>query len=57
MLAALHFFWLVKKVRTEPYWYALVLAVLLAVRLWDWGRRRLARRHPAAPAPARARRV
>ena len=53
VLAALHFFWLAKKARTEPYWYALVLAVLLAVRLWDWGRRRLAR--PAAgPAPRRA---
>ena len=53
VLAALHFFWLAKKARTEPYWYALVLAVLLAIRLWDWGRRRLARRHPAA-VPARA---
>ena len=29
VLAALHFFWLAKKARTEPYWYALVLAVLL----------------------------
>lgn len=55
VLAALHFFWLAKKARTEPYWYALVLAVLLAIRLWDWGRRQLARRHAAAPAPARAR--
>jgi sulfoxide reductase heme-binding subunit YedZ len=43
VLAALHFFWLAKKARTEPYWYALVLAVLLAVRLWDWARRRLTR--------------
>jgi methionine sulfoxide reductase heme-binding subunit len=53
VLAALHFFWLAKKARTEPYWYALVLAVLLAVRLWDWGRRRLARA-AASPAPRRA---
>jgi sulfoxide reductase heme-binding subunit YedZ len=53
VLAALHFFWLAKKARTEPYWYALVLAVLLAVRLWDWGRRRLARA-AAGPAPRRA---
>jgi len=56
VLAALHFFWLAKKARTEPYWYALVLAVLLAIRLWDWGRRRLARRRPAAM-PASARRA
>jgi sulfoxide reductase heme-binding subunit YedZ len=54
VLAALHFFWLAKKARTEPYWYALVLAVVLAIRLWDWGRRRLARRQVAAAAPARA---
>ena len=57
VLAALHFFWLAKKARTEPYWYALVLAVLLAIRLWDWGRRQLARRAVAAGAPARARRA
>jgi len=54
VLAALHFFWLAKKARTEPYWYALVLAVLLATRLWEWGRRRLARRHAAAPVVSRA---
>ena len=57
VLAALHFFWLAKKARTEPYWYALVLALLLAIRLWDWGRRRLGRRPSATPAPARARRA
>lgn len=57
VLAALHFFWLAKKARTEPYWYALVLALLLAIRLWDWGRRRLARRYTAPAAPARARRA
>jgi len=50
VLAALHFFWLAKKARTEPYWYALVLGVVLAVRLWDWGRRRLGRRQVAARA-------
>jgi sulfoxide reductase heme-binding subunit YedZ len=57
VLAALHFFWLAKKARTEPYWYALVLALLLGIRLWDWGRRRLARRHPVPAAPTRARRA
>ena len=54
VLAALHFFWLAKKARTEPYWYALVLVVLLAIRLWDWGRRQLARGHAAAPVVGRA---
>jgi sulfoxide reductase heme-binding subunit YedZ len=54
VLAALHFFWLAKKARTEPYWYALVLAVVLAIRLWDWGRRRLARRQVVTAAPVRA---
>ena len=43
VLAALHYFWLAKKAVNAPYWYALVLAALLGVRLWDWSRRRLAR--------------
>jgi len=42
VLGVLHFMWLAKKGRTTPYYYAIVLGVLLAVRLWDWGRKRLA---------------
>ncbi len=42
VLGVLHFLWLAKKGRTTPYYYAIVLGVLLAVRLWDWGRKRLA---------------
>ena len=43
VLGCLHFIWLAKKVRFEPWVYAAVLAVLLGVRLWD-AARRLARR-------------
>jgi len=41
--AVLHYLWLAKKANPDPYYYACGLAVLLAVRAWDWGRRRLAR--------------
>ena len=40
VLAILHYLWLAKKAIDDPYWYALVLAALLAIRLWDWARRR-----------------
>ena len=40
VLGVLHFLWLAKKAIDDPYWYALVLAGLLMVRLWDWARRR-----------------
>ena len=43
VLAALHYFWLAKKAVNAPYWYALVLALLLGIRLWGWSRRRVAR--------------
>jgi methionine sulfoxide reductase heme-binding subunit len=43
-LAALHFLWLAKKGRTEPFVYAAILALLLGVRLWGVVRRRLRRR-------------
>ena len=39
----LHFIWLAKKVRPEPWVYAAILAVLLGIRAWD-AARRLARR-------------
>ncbi len=35
----LHFIWLAKKVRPEPWVYAAILAVLLGVRAWDAARR------------------
>src|SRR5262245_28238022 len=41
--ATLHYLWLAKKANPEPYYYATVLVVLLAVRGWEWGRRRVAR--------------
>lgn len=48
--AVLHFIWLAKVGRIEPYYYAAVLAVLLGVRLVDAGRR-LARRRRASREP------
>ena len=44
VLAVLHFVWLAKVGRTEPYVYATILALLFAVRLWDGARRLWARR-------------
>ena len=35
----LHFIWLAKKVRIDPWVYATILALLLGVRVWDFGRR------------------
>lgn len=46
VLAALHFLWLAKKGRTDQYWYVAGLALLLGIRLWDWGRRRVVRLRP-----------
>ena len=43
VLACLHFIWLAKKVRVDPWLYAAILAVLLGIRGWD-AIRRLARR-------------
>jgi sulfoxide reductase heme-binding subunit YedZ len=42
-LGVLHFLWLAKKGRTTPFYFAIALAVLLGVRAWDWGRKKLAR--------------
>jgi predicted Zn-dependent peptidase/DMSO/TMAO reductase YedYZ heme-binding membrane subunit len=39
----LHFIWLAKKVRPDPWVYAAILALLLGIRAWD-ATRRLARR-------------
>ena len=43
VLGCLHFIWLAKKVRVDPWVYAMILAVLLGIRGWD-AVRRLARR-------------
>ena len=48
VLAVLHFVWLAKVGRTEPYVYAAILGVLLAVRAVDAVRRRVAARRPRA---------
>ena len=44
LAAALHFIWLAKVGRTEPYYYAAILAVLLGVRAADALRRWLRQR-------------
>jgi len=44
LLAALHFLWLAKVGRDEPYVYAGWLALVLGARLWDAGRRLVRRR-------------
>ena len=55
VLAALHFLWLAKAVRSEQYVYAAIVALLLGIRLWDALRRRLRRHHaPATTHPASA---
>lgn len=42
--ATLHFIWLAKKGRNDPYVYAMILVALLGVRLWHWTARALRRR-------------
>ena len=44
VLGCLHLIWLAKKVRVDPWVYAAVLAVLLGVRVWDFGRTLVRRR-------------
>ena len=39
----LHYLWLAKKANPAPYYYAAILVLLLAIRAWDWGRRRVTR--------------
>ena len=51
VLGVLHFLWLAKKGRVDPFVYASVLGILLGIRLWDWARR-LQKRRRSAPAPA-----
>jgi len=47
----LHYLWLAKKANPAPYYYATVLALLLAIRVWDWGRRRVSRLRTEGIAP------
>jgi sulfoxide reductase heme-binding subunit YedZ len=53
--AVLHYLWLAKKANPTPYYYAAVLLLLLAIRAWDWGRRRVARLRAAPIVPAASR--
>lgn len=39
VLGCLHYIWLAKKVLIQPWVYAGILAILLALRLWDAGRK------------------
>ncbi len=52
--AVLHYLWLAKKANPEPYYYAGILAALLSIRAWDWGRRRAARLGGGAAIPSRS---
>ncbi|MBI4636399.1 MAG: sulfoxide reductase heme-binding subunit YedZ [Candidatus Rokubacteria bacterium] len=52
VLGVLHYLWLAKVGVVDPYVYAALLALLLAIRLWDWARRR-ARRLSASRVAAR----
>ena len=57
-LGVLHFVWLAKRGRTTQYYYAIALAVLLGVRLWDWVRKRsLATQVKHEPSPPVGERV
>ncbi len=49
-LASLHFLWLAKKGRIDPYVYAAILSLLLGIRLWDAVRRALRKRRHEQPA-------
>jgi sulfoxide reductase heme-binding subunit YedZ len=48
----LHYLWLAKKANPQPYYYAGVLALLLGVRAWSWGQRRIARIRAATRLPS-----
>jgi len=56
-LAVLHFIWLAKVGRTDQYWHATLLGLLLGVRLAHWTIRTLRRRRASASAAARPWRV
>src|SRR5687767_15453681 len=51
VLGCLHFIWLAKKGRFDPWVYAAVLALLLGVRAWDAARRLVRRRRDLVSSP------
>jgi sulfoxide reductase heme-binding subunit YedZ len=54
LCAVLHYLWLAKKANPDPYYYAAVFALLVAVRVGDWLRRALRARGPSPrPSPQR----
>jgi sulfoxide reductase heme-binding subunit YedZ len=53
VLGVLHYLWLAKKGVNDPYWYAVALSVLLAVRVWNWARRAAKTPHRRRVAPER----
>ena len=48
---ALHYLWLAKKANPSPYYYAMVLTLLIAIRARDWGRCWVVRLTSAANGP------
>ena len=50
----LHYLWLAKVGVKDPYWYAAALVILLGVRVWEWGRRAMRRRHATPVVSSRA---
>jgi sulfoxide reductase heme-binding subunit YedZ len=50
----LHYTWLAKVGVKDPYWYATALVILLGVRVWEWARRAMRRRHATATVSSRA---
>jgi hypothetical protein len=49
--AVLHYLWLAKKANPSPYYYAVVLGLLLTIRVGDWVRRAVTRTRVGRPAP------
>jgi sulfoxide reductase heme-binding subunit YedZ len=53
-LAVLHYIWLSKKVLLAPWIYAVILALLLGIRLWEAARKHTAKRLATPPPPRTA---
>ena len=53
LCAILHYLWLAKKANPDPYYYAAIFGVLMAIRAWDWLRRALRTASAPRPAPQR----
>ena len=47
--AVLHYLWLAKKANPDPYYYAAAFGLLMAIRVWDWARRRALRNKNPLP--------